>query len=228
MLQKLKNNIIDLIFPEECLSCGKIGETICPICREKIVEISPQLCPFCKVITPHGKLCKRCRKKYALTGVVVYGYYQNDVLGKAVKELKYQNIFSSVTELAGLLGETIKKEGVAFDYVCAAPISRKRLNERGYNQSDLLAKEIARIFKKPYFTGLVKTRDTKPQVGLTRRERQENLVGTIKVIKGGEIAGQRILLIDDVITTGATLDECARALREAGARQVWGAALARE
>jgi ComF family protein len=126
------------------------------------------------------------------------------------------------------LGDSINSADIEFDLIVYAPISRRRRNERGYNQAKLLAQELSQQYGKPVINALIKKRHTKTQVGLRRIDRLDNLSGAFEVKNGLELKGKKILLIDDVLTTGATLDECAKVLKSAGARQVWGAVLARE
>ncbi len=227
MLKEVKAIIIETIFPKTCLSCGKIGDFFCQQCQAKIRKIELPLCPFCRRISAQGHSCLKCRQKKALNGATVYGYYQSQPLKLAIKALKYGNIFGLSEYLAKILIEKIEKDNLQFDIITSVPISKKRLRERGYNQTELLGRVIAEYFKKPFFMGLIKAKDTLPQVGLKRTERLYNLKNSF-VVTAGDIKDKKVLLIDDVLTTGATLNEVAKVLKKAGARQVWGAVLARE
>lgn len=111
----------------------------------------------------------------------------------------------------------------------SVPLEKKRLKSRGYNQAEVLAKELSQILEIPLIVdNLVKTRKTLPQAKLSAKERGENVKNAFSVKNPAEIIGKKIFLIDDVYTTGSTMEECATVLKNAGARQVWGVAIARE
>jgi competence protein ComFC len=117
---------------------------------------------------------------------------------------------------------------LVFDTISFVPLSKKRLIRRGYNQSQIIASELSRLTKADLYQDLVKIKETKTQVGLTRKERIKNLEGAFALKNERKLAGKRVVLIDDVITTGATLDQCASVLKKAGAREVWGLTVAKE
>jgi ComF family protein len=127
--------------------------------------------------------------------------------------------------LAGEFGpELIEKEFV----VTAVPISKERALWRGFNQSELIARELAEQTGLEYSTMLKRDVESRAQVGLTRKERLKNIQDKIHIIDGLNVRRKRVLLVDDVITTGATLAECAKVLRKAGASEVWGLVLSRD
>lgn len=224
MIQKLKKVILDTIFPPRCLNCKRLGRYICDECAQKIIKIKYQNCPICHRKTTDYKLCAGCRRKSGLYGLVALGYFHDPVLKNIIHEYKYNGIYAAGDELAAMVESLIPPE---IDSVTFAPMSRKRFNFRGYNQAEILAREIGRLTGKPVLSGLVKTRHTKSQVGLERRERLKNLEGAF-VCRDNNVAGRSILLVDDVLTTGATLSGCAKALRRAGAKRIWALVLARE
>jgi ComF family protein len=109
------------------------------------------------------------------------------------------------------------------------PLDRKKLRSRGYNQSEELARELSKIVKVPAISDvLLKTRPTKPQMELSGQERAKNLLNVFAIKNPEKIRDKKIFLVDDVYTTGSTMEECAKTLRQAGAKSVWGIALARE
>ena len=228
MLQKLKKNILDLIFPPRCLNCNHLGKFICDNCLGKIIRIKEQGCPFCHKKTNGGRLCAACRAKHELTGVVAYGYFHDPILKQIIHPYKYEGISAAGEVISLLLAQTIKSTAINFDIITFAPVSKRRFNERGYNQAEILAKHLSEYFEKPLFRKISKIKHTPTQVGLKRKDRLRNLEGTIVVKDSDILKGRRVIIIDDVLTTGATLDECARALRQAGARQVWGVVLGKE
>lgn len=228
MVITLKDLFLDFIFPPRCVICGQLGCFICPACEAKIVVKKSQNCPICRSDNGTGQLCKRCRPHYHLTGVICYGYFRDAVLKEAIHHFKYEGIRALDAKLSEYLIQTISTGGIKFDVVAYAPVSRKRFNERGYNQAEVLARAVARHFDRPLYRGLVKENRAKPQVGLKRRERLGNIQGSIRLNHADRVRGKKVLLIDDVLTTGATLDECARVLRLVGAHRVWGAVLAHD
>ncbi|MDD3480884.1 MAG: ComF family protein [Patescibacteria group bacterium] len=226
MFSKLKNSIYDLLFPPYCISCTQVGSFLCPKCSKEIVRLSVQYCPFCRKPIRNGQTCPDCKEGHHLTGCVAYGYYKNPILKEVIHNFKYEGVTSLSDILAPYLCGLVREEKIKFDIVVAVPITIKRLNDRGYNQAEILARKVAQELKETYFEGLKKQKETKPQVGLKRRERISNLRGAFLV--EGSVKAKRILLIDDVLTTGSTLDECARVLKKAGAKEVYGLVLARE
>ena len=154
-------------------------------------------------------------------GARSFGYYSGE-LGKIVQELKFHGRRNLAKLLSPLLTavffECWSRE--EFDLVVPVPLHAKRRRERGYNQSELLARYLARQIAVPLAPALVRTRPTLPQVGLTDSEREENVRKAFRCRRPRHAAGQRILLIDDVMTTGATVASAARALLEGGALRV--------
>ena len=147
---------------------------------------------------------------------------------QAIFALKYRGIRAAAPELARLLAGYIAERRTPGDVIVAAPLHRRRLRTRGYNQSELLARNLSKITGLPSAEGLLeRVKDAPPQVeAATRAQRRANVEGSYEVT--GDVDGRRVLLIDDVVTTGATMSSCAAALKGAGAASVWGLALARE
>ena len=147
---------------------------------------------------------------------------------EAIYSLKYRGVRAAAPELAKLLAQYQAGHAVAAEVIVPVPLHRRRLRSRGYNQSALLARELSKMIELPH-TGALLTRfkDAPPQVEVaTRSQRRSNVEGSFQA--SGDVAGLKILLIDDVVTTGSTMSACAAALKEAGAESVWGLALARE
>jgi competence protein ComFC len=190
------------------------------------VKIQTPTCFFCQTISEDGKTCSRCRAHSSLTGVVVFGYHDG-VLKDAVHAVKYDFI----TELAEPLGVLLAlslyaKFGNSQVQIVPIPLHRRRLAQRGFNQSELMARAVAERLMVPVATDLVRTKNTTPQVELSGKARRENMNGVFSW-KGQPLMGKTVLIVDDVATTGTTLNEAARVLRGAGARQVWGAVVAK-
>ncbi len=157
----------------------------------------------------------------AYTGARSFGYYTAELSG-LIQGLKFQGRRNLATLLAPLLAETFFDtwSRTDFDAVVPVPLHSKRKRERGYNQSELLAHLLARQIALPCDHALLRVRSTLPQVGLTDSQRLDNVQNAFRCIKPQRISGRRILLIDDVMTTGATVESAARALLEGGALRV--------
>jgi competence protein ComFC len=223
---KLFDQIFELIFPARCVNCGRLGAFICPNCTAKIVTIRSQTCGICNRITPNGKTCPRCRRKTELYSVLSYGYLKDPIMKKIVYSFKYEKLSAMAPTLAQMLIDKITEENLNFDLIVPVSISRKRKAWRGFNQAELLAKGISNKLGIPAENAVAKVKDTKTQVGLTKKQRLENLKSAYKCI--GDVQGKSILLIDDVITTGSTLTEIADVLKKSGAKRIMAATIAKE
>lgn len=220
--------MLDTIFPPHCVICEDLGRFICFNCEDKILEISTQTCVFCNKITKKGRLCLACRTRRHLTGVICFGYFKDKYLKEIIHAYKYEDLFALKEILANYLLKLTKEEKLTFDIITFVPISKKRLVRRGYNQSQLLAEELGKLTNVPVIVALKKIKETKTQVGLKRKERIKNLKDSYGSVKKIDLNNKKVLLIDDVVTTETTLDECAKVLRKSGAREVWGLTLAKE
>lgn len=226
MLTKIKENLLEMFFPSHCVLCEKVGTMLCDECMEKLLFVAVQTCPICNKISKKGKVCSSCKNKSSLSGVVSCLYFKDERVKDILHPYKYEGLFSLSGVLTKMLELKIKEEAINFDVVTYVPSSKKQERKRGYNQSKILAEEISKDFGKSIFNGLCK-RPIKTQVGLPREDRQKNIKGAI-YLKSGNLNGKKVLIIDDLITTGATLDECGRVLRSAGAKEVWAATVAKE
>lgn len=230
--------IIDCIFPPRCITCGLLLEEcgplpFCPDCRGQIRFIRSPLCPRCGIPFPDGDadhLCGEClavQRPYALARSVAL--YEGTIL-KAIHLFKYRGkigigrvLGTIMADFAGSLWDM-----KAFSLILPVPLHRSRLRQRGFNQAVVLARSVAKRFCLPLdFMTLRRPGLTSPQVGLGREERKTNVRGAFRVHKPEKIAGRRILLVDDVYTTGSTLSECADLLMSAGAETVAALTLAR-
>lgn len=196
----------------------------------------PEVCPYCRrVISPDDYACERCRKKLpsfsykrsAVGGALCAASlpYQKS-FSSALKAFKFKGMASFARPFSVLVsGSVLEIHGSGFDVITAVPMFEKKQKKRGYNQSELLGRECSKLLNVPYEPLLEKFRDNKPQHSLPRREREKNVHGVFRVFDKEAVKGKRILLIDDVITTGNTLGECVRILKKSGAKTVACAAL---
>lgn len=220
------SSLINFFFPDRCLRCGiRPGPErfVCPSCRKDLPRLTTG-CPVCAVpysegVPPHP--CGRCLSGRSFDRVVSPFLYESPV-SDWIRALKFRENFSLARPLGGLLRDSIP-ETLSWDLVVPVPLSRKRLLKRGFNQSALLA----RFAFGNFADLLVRVRETRPQTELSGSERRLNVRRAFAVRPGFSLFGTRVLLVDDVLTTGATAEECARVLKEAGAVEVIVAVLAR-
>ena len=226
--------MLDTFFPKFCFGCHHEGTYICQDCENTmgIVEYSFCLCKKPKLLLAPGT-CSSCAAKN-LDGLSAALPYNNTLTKTLIHYLKYEPF---VTELSEPLASFIinhlqliekKKEDFAGFVVLPIPLAQKRMRWRGFNQSQEIAKYLAEFLEIPALNDvLVKTRETKTQIELSETEREQNVKGVFAVKNQQVILGKRILLIDDVYTTGSTMEEAAKTLKVAGAKEVWGMAVAR-
>jgi ComF family protein len=226
----IKDFFLDLIFPKFCVGCKKEGEWFCISCKKKIIYIKSPACPYCNRLTKAGQLCSRCREKSALTGVIISAYYENGPLKEAIHTLKYDGVFDLKYDLSQLLIKAINFRKLEKKFILIpVPLHKIRKAERGYNQTELLVDEISKEIGFPIIKNkLLRIKNKAPQITLSGAERRNNVKGIFKFNGGAEkIKNKNIILVDDVFTTGSTLEECAKILRENGAKEVWGLVLAK-
>ncbi len=225
-LSKLTGAALDLLFPMQCVGCGREGDLICGKCVAALPGISKPFCSLCSLpntVSP----CRWCRESpLALDGMRAPYLFQG-ALREAIEAFKYRGVKAAAPQLARLLAAYLANNPVPGEVVVPVPLHSHRLRGRGYNQSSLLARELAKL------TGLdlderllTRVKHAPPQVGASRSQRKENVLGSFGC--AGTAAGRSVLLVDDVATTGSTLSACAAALKSAQAGAVWGLVLARE
>jgi competence protein ComFC len=224
--KKLSNLLLDLLFPVYCTNCQKEGLSLCEECQKSIVEIKSSACYLCQHLSSEG-ICPKCRKKTNISQAVFYGYYHDPVLKNAIHALKYNGLKVVAPALSELLSSKIKPHlKPSENYLLVpVPLHRSKKANRGFNQSELLCQNLSKTLEMPYQNLLKRQKNTKPQIELKYRERQTNIKKSFAVLKKPP-ENTTIILIDDVVTSGATIRECALVLKEAGANNIWVAALA--
>lgn len=227
-IKSISEFCLDLIFPKKCVNCGEFGGFCCAKCLAKIKPNKTQVCPRCGKIRDKGKWCRNCKKDSSLDGVMVGAQYRIGPTKELIHHLKYQNILELAPVLADLLiDQLIDSDFSSEVIITSVPLHRRKLNERGFNQAEVLAKMVADKIGYNYQPLLKRIKNKKSQVELSGKKRRESLAGIIKAINPKNIENKIVILVDDVSTTGTTLEECAKILRENGARQVWGLVVAR-
>jgi ComF family protein len=222
------SGLFDLVFPPRCVSCERSGTWLCPDCESRIELIQRPVCPICGQPGDRAGLCHSCRQSPPhIDGIRAVGYLEGP-LRVAIHRFKYSNLRPLAAPLGQLLVAYLQRNRLDVEAIVPVPLHSSRLRERGYNQSELLARELGKALGFPVLTeSLLRVKSTAPQVGLSAPQRQENVRGAFEC-RDDRVTGQSILLIDDVCTTGATLESCSLALQQRGARHVWGLVLARE
>ncbi len=225
---QIKRALLDLLFPPRCVGCGKAGTWFCEECYAQIEFIQPPLCPRCGRPTIGGRLCFLCqRDPLRIDGIRAVAYFEGP-LRKAIHRFKYDNLRDLAVPLGRLLAVYLERDPLPAEVIVPVPLHPKRLRERGYNQSALLARRLGELTGLPLLEGsLLRVRETAPQVELSAQERKENVRDAFACVDE-QVAGKRVLLIDDVCTTGATLEACSIALAQRRPRSVWALTLARE
>lgn len=220
---------LDLLFPRWCLGCGKEGGYFCPACEGKLTKNKSPLCPRCGCPQTEGRLCAACaREPSALEGIRAPFRFEG-LVREAVHQFKYRNLRALAEPLAGYLYAYAVQNPVPGDILVPVPVHAKRLRERGYNQSELLARQLGKLSGLPVVSGsLVRLKATGPQASSASREERRRNVARAFACRDERLKGRKILLIDDVATSGATLGAAAEALKRAGASSVCGLVLARE
>jgi competence protein ComFC len=220
---------VAVLFPVRCVGCGRRGAAFCPACWTELPRLRPPLCPRCSRPERSGTLCKFCRgASPALQAVRAPCAFAGPVR-TAVHRLKYEQERHLAAPLATLLLERLDAAPLAVDALVPVPLDNARARTRGYNQAALLARPVGEALGVPLEPGwLRRARATRPQVGLSATERRANVRGAFACADPTAVAGQRVLLVDDVMTTGATLEACADALRAGGATHVFGLVVARD
>jgi ComF family protein len=229
--QTVVQQFLDILFPVHCASCQRSGHVLCPAC---IAQIQPLPSPFCQLcgtpLSTYGS-CKNCQyHPPKLSGQRAVGLYQEPMRG-CIHRLKYDGNTRLAVPLGLLLAQTYTHYGMHADMLIPVPLHSERQQQRGYNHAFLLAEVCSAQLGVPMNNDiLVRHRATVAQVDLHPRERHQNVAGAFacnSASASGALYGRSIVIIDDVSTTGATLEACAVPLFAAGAKGVWGLVLAR-
>ncbi len=230
-LRQAAESALDLLFPPVCAGCGAVGHVFCPRCAQDVTPVPAQICARCGRLQPAAiAVCAQCRQASSHLLLARAAALHTHPLREAIHALKYNNR----PELAPLLARYLAAVCQAppweallprIDAVVPVPLHQQRRAARGYNQSELLAAALCRasgLALEPSW--LARTQDTPQQVGLSAVQRRQNVAGAFAA--SGRVRGHCLLLVDDVYTTGATLEACAEAAHTAGACAVYALALA--
>ncbi|MBI2055220.1 MAG: ComF family protein [Candidatus Sungbacteria bacterium] len=230
MLNSVLDFCFDILFPKYCAGCHAEGSFLCDKCRKNIVAVG-SICFVCERRSPQGLICENCKSLTRLRRFVSPLFYRDPIVRELIRLYKYEGVKEIGEILAGYIIEAAMLYAVpllADALLVPIPLHKKRLRERGFNQAELMAKKLGRAWGLKIATDiLMRTEYRKPQTEIKRREeRLENAKGIYKINKSPP-PGKIMILVDDVATTGATLEEAARVLKNAGAKQVWAFTAAR-
>jgi ComF family protein len=223
----VRSRLLDIVLPPRCGGCRTVGSWLCDSCRSRIRRLEEPLCRRCGAEVESARNDCGCRARLkSLTRLRSAAAYEGP-LELALQRFKYHGWRRLAGPLAQLMTERLVIEGLAAPWAVAVPLHSSRLRQRGFNQSELLVRELRRRLSLSTPPGeLVRTRATPPQVGHDRRWRLDNVRDAFEW-RGAPLDACPILLIDDVATTGATLEACAAALKAGGSGPVMGVSVAR-
>jgi competence protein ComFC len=219
--------MVDWIYPPSCYGCNQAGDLLCSDCSQSIQYLQNGLCSRCGYPRMNRRICAGCsnhspyytqiRSVAAYTGCIKEGVHQ----------LKYQNNLGLGIHFANYIYQLIKQQNWQIDLVIPVPLSPNRRKERGYNQTTMIAFPLSLQLGCKMDDKLIKrVKETQTQIELDAHQRQINLQNAFQA-RSTRGTGKNILVVDDVITTGATINDCARALKSAGAKEVYAVSIGR-
>lgn len=221
----------DMLFPVFCLGCKREGVWVCAACLADIDRSGVALCPVCHEEQPYGMCCTECQQYSYLDGHLAGVVYEHRTLAaRMIESLKYQYVTDMVDGLFGCLEPLLVSNRHLFahiDAVVPIPLHDRRYAERGFNQAALIASVVAQYIDAPMRDILVRSRYTMQQARLEKEEREVNLKDAFRLRLEDRVDGKNILLVDDVFTTGSTMQAAAKTLRKSGASSVVGLSVAR-
>ena len=218
-IQQWYEQLLCFFFPKRCIFCNEVVEPqrlCCDSCAQTVHLVAPPLCPYCGC---HKKDCK-CKKHRHYYDRAVAPFYYKDAVRSGILRLKKWDDPYAVRYFASNMTAALRREfpQLPFDAVCHIPMTKRDKRTRQYNQGELLAREISKSTGIPRWDALVKIYETTPQKRLKRWQRKGNVLGVFDVVR--PVKDARILLVDDLLTSGSSLDECAKMLLICGAKSV--------
>ncbi|OGO01760.1 MAG: hypothetical protein A2Y72_00525 [Chloroflexi bacterium RBG_13_53_26] len=227
--RRLSGALLDLLFPQRCINCQREGQLLCSTCSGAAPRLRPLICQHCGMPWSSSSLCNACRSHPLKLDGLRSVFYFEGIIRQSIHLLKYDNLRALAVPLATLMREYLDTAALPGEILVPVPLHKRRIKERGYNQSALLARQLGRqVNLFVWENSLVRLRDTPPQARTTSaEERRRNVAGAF-VCADLRLRGKKVILIDDVATTGATINAAAEALWKVGASSVWALTLARE
>ncbi|MDI9476257.1 MAG: ComF family protein [Natronincolaceae bacterium] len=233
------NAFLDLIYPSKtiCYICGGTLEenakySLCSNCYNNLPFIPEHHCTKCSTplrMIEDGPICRQCKDtNYYFDRAISIAEYKKDVK-TLIYKLKYSGHTYLATTIGCIMADKLKQEGIETDIIIPVPLYKRKEKERGFNQAILISKYMAEKTNMPLnIDAFIRIKNTKVMHNLSRRERLENVKGAFKVINRGTIANKDVLLVDDIFTTGSTVNSCSKELTDNGAKSVTVLTFARD
>ncbi len=227
----ITEKVFDLVFPKYCLGCGREGEWLCRSCRLFLRPKTDYRCPICRRLQPNCRTCFNCRKNSWLDGLWVLADYRQPLVAEIIKAVKYyyaRDVLEVFNQVIIDYFSRVSGWKKSF-WLVPVPLARRRFLNRGFNQAELIARSISQLVGNPLKSDFFKRKSGRPpQVSLSSVERRKNVQGVFQFNeKTPKSFRPPVVLVDDVYTTGATLQESAKVLRINGFSKVFGVVLAR-
>lgn len=230
-LEKIKEAVLDTLFPKTCFGCNKEGKYVCDECSIFLGEAS-LICPVCDNSSFTGQKHFHCSARYGLDGLVGVWEYEG-ITKSALREIKYKYIFDAIFEFTERAFEVMLKDALRFQaffsflhlkdtYIGYVPMCQKKEKRRGFNQARLIARAISEVTEKEIISLLIKIKDTQSQASLDREERFKNVKDSFGVFPDLSFIPRNLILVDDFWTTGATMKQCCKVLKKTGVQNIWG------
>jgi competence protein ComFC len=226
---EIVSSVLNIVYPIYCGGCGKTGDAICNNCLNSFIKVEDDLtCPVCGRQVGSRIVCGECIQQGRGFEEGYFGFCFEDRLREAIHSFKFQGRKDVGKRLVRIIEEKIASFSDRFDCILPIPVTEKRLRERGFNQSFIIGDEISKISGKPiYHSILYKVKETMDQFNLHREQRRKNVKGVFAIRNADRIKAKRVMLVDDLFTTGYTAKEASRVLKKAGVRSTLFFALAR-
>jgi competence protein ComFC len=228
-IKRLGGFVTDLVFPVSCLVCGTEGSYLCQNCQAKLPRMEKQQCLVCQKPAPYGKTHPECVTRNSVDGAIAGLTHSHKFVQNIIRTFKYDFVSRLALPLSQILVETINDQGLENYFqnfiVVPVPLHKRRFNWRGFNQASLLSQTLADQLKVPIDEQLVvRQKYTEPQVRLSADQRKRNMDNAFKLI--GDARDKKLLLVDDMVTSGSTANELAKLLKSAKTAEVWIASAA--
>ncbi len=225
------NQCLDLFFPPRCVHCNTPNSWLCERCFKEIDFISKNVCIYCgtPTLTADSSACKQCKDHplQYIDAIRVAAYFKDNPIQSTIHVFKYKNRKVMASVLGEILAKSYQYYNLKADVIVPVPLHPAKFKKRGYNQSELLAKHLCDLVNVPLNrTSLQRIRETKTQMELGSHERRQNVANAF-VCMNEALLNKKVLVIDDVCTSGSTLDFCAAALKAGQVASVWGLTLAK-
>ena len=216
--------VLDILFPVRCLGCGYLGVYICPCCEKKLHTVNTQACIYCKKSSLYGLTHPICKRRGGVDGHITLFYYDN-TLKKIIKGIKYSLTTDAWADMLHIITKQGRYELLFYKNIARLraqpiPLSEGKEKKRGFNQAKIITNTLSLLLQIKTTSLLKRKQDSPPQAQIKRENRFKNIKGAFYIDKGKK-AHDNILIVDDVVTSGATVKEAAGVLKRAGAKKVY-------